>query len=256
MCKGYIVIKAFIIFLAPLYLFAMSNPYTSLDQNEKLNIMVNHFLNLSLENTKPPLPQKKPLKDDGATLDPVKYELYFSYIQRLKAIRESRAEQQLIIDEDFVGKIGFYNGKLKSLKKFYENEKNLYPLLKDSINKAFKIVFGKPRFSDIIYYEDTNLLKAKLNSVDIYKVADFKPLEVELFVYKGMRDTFIKFHKESDIKVRFDFDGIYLTFKDILFIFEGNEYIGNFLNKSNRKIKLNIKINDDIFRPIDIGEIK
>ena len=249
-------IKILFIFLTPFYLFAIANPYTTLDQNEKLNVMVNHFLNLALENTKPPLPQKRPLKDDGATLDPVKYELYFSYIQRLKAIRESRAEEQLIINEDYIGKIGFYNGKLKSLKKFYKIDKNLYPLLDESINKAFKIVFGKPRFSDIKYYDEINLLKANLNTIDIYKVADFKPLEVELFVYKGMRDTFIKFHKESDIKVRFDFDGTYLIFKDVLFNFEGNEYLGNFLNKPNRKIKLNIKINDDIFRPLDTGEMK
>ena len=248
--------KLFLFLLIPFYLFAMPNPYSSLDQNEKLNIMINHFLNLSLENIKPPLPVKKPLKDDGATLDPVKYELYFSYIQRLKAIREGRAEEQLIIDEDYIGKIGFYNGKLKSLQKFYAEEKNLYPLLKDSINKAFKIVFGKPIFSDIVYDHDINLLKANLNSIDIYKVSDFAPQELELFVYKGIRDDFMKFHNESNIKVRFDFDGTYLIFKDVLFTFKDNEYIGNFLNPSNMRIKLNIKINDDIFRPLETGDLK
>jgi len=248
--------KLLLILLTPFYLFAISNPYSSLDKDEKLNVMVNHFLNLSLENIKPPLPKKRALKDDGATLDPVKYELYFSYIQRLKAIRESRAEEQLIIDEDYIGKIGFYNGKLKSLKAFYNKDENLYPLLNDSINKAFKIVFGKPTFSDISYDNEINQLTANLNSVDIYTVADFEPQKLELFVYKGIRDDFTKFHQESNIKVRFDFDGTYLMFKDVLFTFKDNEYIGNFLDPVNKKIKLEIKINDDIFRPLETGDIK
>ena len=242
--------------LFPLYLFSLSNPYTDFPANEKLNIMLNHFLNISLENIRPEFPQKKSLKDDGATLDPVKYELYFNYIQRLKAIRESRAKEQLKIDEDYIGKLGFYNGKLKTLKKFYLKDENLYPLLQDSINKAFKIVFGKPHFTSIVYNEEVNRLEAKISSIKIYDVADFKPLDLELFVYKGMRDEFIKYHDESDIKVRFDFDGEYLIFKDVIFEFNGNEYVGKFLGSEQRKIKLNIKINDDIFQAVKIGEIK
>jgi len=251
--------KLFLLVFIPLSLFSISNPYTSLAVDEKLNIMINHFLNKSLENTKPPLPVKKILKDDGASLDPVKYELYFSYIQRLKVIRESRAEEQLRLDEEYRGKIGFYNGKLKSLKKFYAKEKNLYPLLNTSIQKAFKIVFGKPIFTNIIYNDDINLLEANLSVIDIYKVAIFEPKKLELFVYKGLRNDFISNSKESDIKVRFDFDGTYLTYKDVVFQYKENEYIGRFinlLNESSRKIKLNIKINDDIFRPLKIGDRK
>jgi len=248
--------KILFILLIPFYLFAVTNPYTALDTNEKINVMINHFLNLELEKIKPPAPQKKPLKDDGATLDPVKYELYFSYIQRLKAIRESRAEEQLIIDEDYLGKIGFYNGKLKSLKKFYSKNENLYPLLEVSINKAFKIVFGKPQFENIVYDDEINLLKADLNSIDIYKIAKFNPLQIELFVNQSIREEFMKNHTKSEIKVRFDFDGTYLTYKDVLFIFNDNEYIGHFLNTNNKKIKLNIKINDDIFRPLEMGDKK
>jgi len=242
--------------LIPLYLLALSNPYNSLPANEKLNIMVNHFLNLSLKNIRPPFPVKKTLKDDGATLDPVKYELYFNYIQRLKVIRESRAKEQLKIDEDYIGKIGFYNGKLKSLQRDYEKKENLYPLLNDSVNKAFKIVFGKPKFIDITYNDEINLLKGKLATIKIYKVADFEPLELELFIYKDIRDDFIKYHNESDIKVRFDFDGKYLIFKDVIFNFKDNEYIGSFLSPEKIKIKLDLKINDDIFQTIETGEIK
>jgi len=248
--------KIVLFVLIPLYLFSLSNPYTDLPTNEKLNVMLNHFLQLSLENTRPNLPQKKLLKDDGATLDPVKYELYFNYIQRLKAIRESRAKEQLKIDEDYLGKLGFYNGKLKALKKIYSKDENLYPLLQESINKAFKVVFGKPKFTSIVYNDEINRLEAKLSTIKIYNVADFNPLDLELFVYKGIRNEFIKYHNESDIKVRFDFDGEYLIFKDVIFKFNENEYVGEFLGSEQRKIKLNIKINDDIFQAVKIGEIK
>jgi len=248
--------KILIILFVPLYLFAVVNPYSSLDKDEKLNVMVNHFLNLSLENIKPPLPVKSKLKDDGATLDPVKYELYFSYIQRIKAIRESRAEAQLVIDEDYIGKIGFYNGKLKSLKKFYTKKENLYPLLAQSVNKAFKVVYGKPSFSNIVYDEDTNVLKADLTTTDIYKVSKYDSHKLELFVNKSIRDNFIQNHKNADIKVRFTFDGEYLIYKDVLFMFNDDEYIGNFLSNSKKQTKLNIKINDDIFQAIKIGDLK
>ncbi|PIF04689.1 MAG: hypothetical protein CSA86_01105 [Arcobacter sp.] len=244
------------ILLIPFYLFAIVNPYDTLDTNEKLNVMINYFINLELENIKPAVPKKRDLKDDGATLDPIKYEQYFNYIQRLKAIHKSRAKEQAIIDEDYLGKIGFYNGKLKAMKKFYHKKENLYPLLEKSINKAFKIVFGKPIFTDIVYDEEQNLLTANLNSIDIYKIAKFTPLKMELFVYKDRRDDFIKNHRKSDIKVRFDFDGTYLRYKDVLFTFKDNEYVGNFLNVKNKKIKLNIKINDDIFQALKIGDKK
>ncbi|MGB3751463.1 MAG: hypothetical protein WA945_07835 [Arcobacteraceae bacterium] len=248
--------KIIISFFIPFYLFAITNPYDSLSANEKLNVMANHFLNVSLENVKPPVPIKRELADDGATLDPVKYEQYFSYIQRLKAITESRAEEQIRIDEEYRGKLGFYNGKLNSLEEFYQKDENLYPVIAKSVNKAFKIVYGKPVFSDIVYDDEVNLLKANLNSRDIYGVEKFQKKEVELFIHESIRDDFMTDHQLSDILVRFEYDGTSLMYKDILITYKGNEYIGNFLNRSNQKIKLKIKINDDIFRPINTGESK
>lgn len=245
----------FFVFI-PFYLFAIGNPYTSLGEDEKLNVMMNHFLNVSLENKKPPVPTKRELVDDGATLDPIKYEQYFSYIQRLKAITESRAEEQIRIDEEYRGKMGFYNGKLNSLEEFYQKDENLYPLISKSINKAFKIVYGKPVLSDIVYDDEINLLKAKLSSIDIYGIEKFQEKDVELFIHQSIRDDFIEDHHLADVLVRFDFDGTSLIYKDILITYKENEYIGNFLNGSNKKIKLNIKINDDIFRPINTGESK
>jgi len=249
--------KKIILFIfIPFYLAALTDPYSSLSEDEKLNVMINHFLNISLENAKPPVPTKRELPDDGATLDPVKYEQYFSYIQRLKAITESRSEEQQRIDEDYRGKIGFYNGKINALKEFYQNDKNLYPLISKSINKAFKIVYGKPIVSNIIYDDEINLLKANLDSKDIYGVEKFPKKEVELFIHQSIRDDFMEDHDLSDVLVRFDYDGTFLLYKDILITYKGNEYIGNFLNPSNKKIKLKIKINDDIFRPINTGALK
>jgi len=243
-----------LLLILPVYIFALSNPYRSLDKNEKLNIMINYFINEEIKKNKPEIPVKRKLKDDGATLDPVKYELYFSYIQRLKAIRESRAEEQKSIDVEYAGKIGFYNGKLKSLKEYYHDKKNLHPILQKSINKAFKVVFGKPIFKDIVYKNDINLLSAKLESLNLYNIDTYNFKELELFVYKGIREDFIENHFLSDIKVRFTYDGKYLFYKDVIFVFKDHEFIGKFINTTNEKIKLDIKINDDIFRPIKIGE--
>jgi len=245
-----------LLLLMPLYLFSITNPYKDFDVNEKLNVMIQYFLNEALEETKPEKPIKRELKDDGAILEPIKYELYFNYIQRLKAIRESREEEQEKIDVEYMGKVGFYNGKLKTLNNYYKKEENLDPLLEISINKAFKIVFGKPQFTNISYNEETNLLKADLSVIDLYNVADFKPKSLELFVYEGNRDKFIQSSADMNIIVRFNYDGIYLTYKDVVFNFEDHEYIGTFINPTNEKIKLDIKINNDIFQPLQIGENK
>jgi hypothetical protein len=243
-----------LLLLMPLYLFAISNPYKDFDVHEKLNVMINYFLNEALKETKPPEPVKRIIKDDGATLDPVKYELYFNYIQRLKAIKESRAEEQKAINVEYAGKIGFYNGKLKSLRNYYSKKENLYALLQESINKGFKIVYGKPTFTNIEYNSEINLLKANLRAIDMYDVETFPSKEIELFVYEGHRNNFIENSDKAEIIVRFNYDGEYLTYKDVLFHFEQDDYIGTFINPSNEKIKLNIKINDDIFRPLEVGE--
>lgn len=243
----------FYLFL-PFILWAVPNPYENITSQEKINIMFNYFLNESLEKSKPAAPVKKILKDDGATLDPVKYELYFSYIQRLKAIRESREENQKRIDEEYAGKIGFYNGKLRALKLFYEDTKNLEPFVQQSINKAFKIVFGQPRLENIMYNDEINLLTANLTTHDMYAVDSFVPQKVELFVYQDIRKEFMNDTEQIAVNVRLEKKGNVVILKDIVCHYKEHEFIGKFLNPSNIKIKLDLKINDDIFRPLEIGE--
>ncbi len=113
MCKRSKMIVKFIFFILlwSSYSLAVVNPYKSLPVNEKINVMVNYFLNEELNNLKPILPQKEKLQDDDANLEPIKYEQYFNYIQRLKAIRESRVDEQKKIDEKYQGQVAFYNGK-------------------------------------------------------------------------------------------------------------------------------------------------
>ncbi|MEA2017278.1 MAG: hypothetical protein U9N59_02420, partial [Campylobacterota bacterium] len=184
-----------------------ANPYKELDSSIKLNLMINHFLNIELKKIVPPKPIKEILQDDGLSLDPVKYERYYNYIQRIKAIYESRAEEQKNIDEKYAGKVGFYNGKLKVLKRFYAKEININPLLQTSINKAFKVVYGKPKFKKLNYDKEKDILYATLTTQNIYDIDKFEDKELKLYVYKDNIDDIINNYKDIDIKVGFEYVG-------------------------------------------------
>jgi len=230
------------------YSLAIIDPYKSLPADEKLTIMVNYFLNEELKNAKPHLPKKEKLKDDEASLEPIKYEKYFNYIQRLKAIRESRKAEQQKIDEKYQGQIAFYNGKLKNLKRYYRSENNLAPIIQKSINKAFTVVYGKPKFQSIKYNESNDFFVAQLGTQNIYGIDSFIPKEVYFRISKNDLDSFFDDYEESKIYVQFTYSNNLLNFKSILFKYNGTIYHGVFTNENNNKIKLNIKINDDIFR--------
>jgi len=238
----------FFIVLLSSYSLAIIDPYKSLPADEKLTIMVNYFLNEELKNAKPHLPKKEKLKDDEASLEPIKYEKYFNYIQRLKAIRESRKAEQQKIDEKYQGQIAFYNGKLKNLKRYYRSENNLAPIIQKSINKAFTVVYGKPKFQSIKYNESNDFFVAQLGTQNIYGIDSFIPKEVYFRISKNDLDSFFDDYEESKIYVRFTYSNNLLNFKSILFKYNGTIYHGVFTNENNNKIKLNIKINDDIFR--------
>lgn len=230
------------------YLFAVLNPYESLPTNEKINLMVNYFINEELKSLKPIKPVKEQLKDDEANLDPIKYEQYFNYIQRIKAIRESRVEEQKKIDEKYQGQLAFYNRKLKKLKKVYTDEKNFKPILQRSINKAFKVVYGKPKFKSVKYDERDDAFVAKIVVEDIYHIDSFVPKEVYFRILQSDLDSFFTDYNESQINVIFEYSNNVLIYNSIIFKYKENRYKGIFIDEKNDKIKLNIKINDDIFR--------
>jgi hypothetical protein len=238
----------FLSFILTSYTLAVMNPYKNLDSNEKINIMVNYFLNEELKSLKPVIPPKEQLKDDDANLDPVKYEQYFNYIQRLKAIKESRILEQKKLDEKYEGQIAFYNGKLKNLEKFYDNPKNLNPIIQRSINRAFKVIYGKPNFDSVKYDEKNDEFKANLIAEDIYKIDSFIPKIVYFKISKSDIDSFFTKYQESDINVIFEYRNNLLIYNSIIFKYNDNTYKGVFIGETNDQIKLDIKINDDIFR--------
>ncbi|MEA3513520.1 MAG: hypothetical protein U9R37_07940 [Campylobacterota bacterium] len=239
-----------LVLLLPIYIFAAVNPYTTLSTNEKLEVVINYFINEELKTKLPPKPIKEILKDDGANMDPVKYERYFNYVQRLKAIRESRAAEQKNIDERYLGKIGFYNAKLKKLKKFYTKKENIYPIINNSINKGFKIIFGQPMIKDMVHYQGSDTVIVNLTASDIYRLDKFKNRRVKIYIYPYKVENLLQNYLKSNTIVNFKYDGTYLVAQDISVFYEDEEFIGNFMEKELFKIKLDIKINDDIFTPL------
>lgn len=256
MFKGFKMIKLFLLSTLSVYIFAKAyiNPYINLDPNEKINIMVNYFLNEELKTKLPLRPIKEILKDDGASLDPVKYEFYFSYIQRIKSIRESRAEDQQKIDEKYEGKVAFYNGKVNVLKNFYHKDEELFPILSNSVNKAFKVVYGKPRLIDVKYDKKLKSILAVLEIENIYNIDTFKSKAITIKINKNHQAEFLRSYEDSIVLVDFEYKNKILKMKNVEITHKENTYIGSFLkntdSNSNEKIKLKIKINDDIFKPI------
>jgi len=230
------------------YLFAVINPYENLDSNEKINVMVNYFLNEELTKLKPEKPIKEKIKDDDTNTNPIKFESYFSYIERLKAIRESRITEQKKIDEKYEEQIAFYNSKLKKLQRFYNDKKNLKPILQRSINKAFKVIYGDPKITHIQYNKNNNAFVGQLVAENIYYIDNFPPKNIYFSLLKSNLDTFFTRYNKAKVDVVFDYSNNLLTFKSIQFRHNNNLYKGIFKNNKDKNIKLNIKINDDIFR--------
>jgi hypothetical protein len=229
-----------------------ANPYKDLDSQIKLNLIFNHFLNKEIKENIPLKPIKEILEDDGLNIEPIKYEKYFQYIQRIKAIHESRAEAQQKINDKYLQKVEFYNAKLKLLKKFYNKPINLKPILQNSINKTFKVVYGKPIFKNLKYSKDMNSIEGLLFVQNIYNIEHFNSKEIVISNLKDKSNDFLKIYQDIKINVRFKYYNDILSLKDILFVFDSNWYTANFIEKTNENFKLQIKINDDIFSLIKI----
>jgi hypothetical protein len=251
MSKGYKMIK-YIIILCSFTILLQANPYKNLDDKLKINLMVNYFLNNELKNIVPKKPIKEKLKDDGLSVEPIKYEKYYNYIQRIKAIHESRLAEQKDIDEKYIEKVVFYNGKLKVLKRFYTKIENLNPFLQTSINKAFTVVYGKPIFKDIIYDKITKSLVGMLSIEDIYNISKFNSKNITIQLPECLQQKFLQTYQDLSVQIQFDYKNNQLSFKNIIFELDGKEYLANFKEKIKEKIKLDIKINNDIFRLIKI----
>jgi hypothetical protein len=179
--------------LIPILLLGIENPYKTLDTNEKLNLMINYFLNKELKSKLPLYPKKEKRKDDGLSLEPVKYEFYFNYIQRIKAIRESRLLEQKKLDEKYRQKVAFYNSKVKILKEYYSKKENIYPLLTIAINNGFTAVYGKPNLDQPYYDKKLKKIVANLNIDDLYGLNPVNPTKIIIQMANNKQKDFLQF---------------------------------------------------------------
>ena len=251
----HIFVNKLLILCLPIFLYAVDNPYTQLSVDEKVNLLVNYFINKDLKNIIPAVPIKESIKDDSP-INPVKYELYFSYIQRLKAINDSRIEEQNNIDVKYEGEIGFYNGKLKKLKHYYAKKENLHPILQNSFNKTYKILYGQPKLKDVSFDTTTDKTIGTVWIDSIYGYLTQKEKKITIDIPKELRDAFIIKNRISKVFINFNFSDNLLKPKNLTILYDEKEYNANFIKKINRSIKLEIKINNDIFKPVKIEDKK
>ena len=247
MRKGHTVIRG--VFLLSIFTtFILANPYKNISVDEKITLFTNYFLNESIKSKLPKKPLKGVPKKHEYNYEPTKYELYYNYIQRLKAIEESIKEEQKKLEQKYEADIYKYNKKLKALKKFYSQEKNLYPIFAESFNKALKVVYGKPI---LIIKSGSTGVQFFLDTIAIYSEKNFTPKPIE-FNYADEKRMF-NFYQMCDLSVTFNFDNNLLQYDEVICSYKDKIYQGKIKLKTNKKIKLNIKLNDDIFQPIKIS---
>lgn len=237
-----------VVVLFSISLFA--NPYTSLDPKVQLSIMINHFVTKEVEALLPPRPQKDKYKQEDVDLNPGQYERYYNYIERLRAIERSKKSELKKIQEKFRGQAGYYNGKLHAIQKEYQDLKNLSPLLQKAINNGFKVVYGKPYVTG--YSNKEERVEAKLKATKIYHLDN--KLDLEIVFDKKIAD--IHHYRKYPALVHFNYDGENLSIEGIEIVIDNQTYTAKLKNENNGKIKLKVKINDDIFQKINLEDNK
>ena len=240
-----------VIFLIPLFLCALQNPYKSLKFDEKFNLLMNHFLNEELKTLLP----KRPVLEDIEPLGQIEkqdYERYYTYVQRVKFLKEQNQQERDLAFEVYEGEVGYYNGKLSNLKKDYLQKGQINGVIQNSINKTLKVFYGNPKIKDLTLKDDK--IKATLYNKSFYGYNYNLQKDVLLDIPSNIQEKFWNRYKSAKIKVVFERVEDTIFMKDIEVFFDSKRYKGSFLEKPDFKIKLNVKINDDIFRPIIIGD--
>ena len=238
-----------VLLVALLYSIHFANPYKNLDQYEKINLFTNYFLNETLTSKLPPLPQREKPAEHEYNYEPTKYELYYNYVQRIKAIQDALAQEQLELDEKYEADIYKYNKKLKALFKYYKQDKNLFPIFTESFNKAFKAIYGKPILT--IAKADVGI-QFFLSNEPIYNKNKLTPIPIE-FNY-GDEKRLFNFYEKCEVSVTFEYNDNSITYDEVVCEYEDNFYQGKINLKNSEKIKLDVKINDDIFQQIIFGD--
>ncbi len=243
--------RIFIVFLIPLYLFAIQNPYKSLNFDERFNLLMNYFLNEELTGVLPQKPEPKKVEPLGQ-IQKQDYERYYTYVQRVKFLEEENKRERDAAFEEYQGQVGYYNGKLSNLEKYYLEENHIDEILQNSINKTLKVFYGNPKIKELTLKDGK--IKAVLYNKSFYGYDYGFEKDLLIDIPPDMQEKFWNRYKSAKIKVVFQKlgDTLFMTGVDV--IFDQKSYKGSFLGETDFEIKLNVKINDDIFRPITIGD--
>lgn len=245
--------RFFIIFVIPFYLFGFENPYKALSFDEKFNVVFNYFLNEELKLQLPQKPEMKKIEELGE-IEKNDYERYYNYIQRVKFLNEQHAEEKRKALEVFQGEAGYYNGKIANLKNHFLKEGNLDHIIQNGVNKTFKVFYGNPFIKDPTLYQGK--IKVTFLNQTFYGY-DYKFNEdVLIDIPQTDQENFFNKYKGAKVKGVFKKENEYLVLNGIEIDFEDKIYKGVFLDNINFKVKLDIKINNDIFQPIIAGEKK
>jgi hypothetical protein len=225
-----------------------ANPYKTLDHDTQLFIFTNHFISEQIKEELPQKPVKERYIPEDIDLNPGKYERYYNYIQRLKAIEQTKKEAIAKIEQKFQGQASYYNGKIDSIKNHYQEGKNLEPLLKKAFNNAFKVVFGKPIVED--FQKEQMSTSAQLKAVSLYQLDNTMDLKV-LFDQELLKK---KLSQHYEAIVHFKRDGDIFTIDEVAIEVDGKTYRGKIKNKNSASFKLEVKINNDIFQKIKLED--
>lgn len=238
----------FFIFI-PHFLFGIENPYKAISFDEKFNVVFNYFLNEKLKEElpkKPILQKVKPLGD----IEKYDYERYYNYVQRVKFLKDENQKKQQKALEEYAGKVGYYNGKLANLKKDFLENGRINEVIQSSINRTFKIFYGNPKIKDLTLYK--NKIKATIYNKSFYGFEYKLNKDIVIDIPQNIQENFFNRYKGAKTLVNFVKIDDTLIMKDANVVFENKNYKATFLDKVLLKIKLDIKINNDIFQPINI----
>lgn len=245
--------KYILMFLFPLYLLAIENPYKTLQFDEKFNLLFNYFLNEELKSKLPQKPKMREVENLGE-IKRESYERYFTYVQRVKFLKEENQREKDEAFEEYAGKAGYYNGKVSNLKSYYLKQGHISKIMQNSINKTFKVFYGNPKIKDLTLMDGK--IKASLYNKTFYGFNYTLNKDVLIDIPEDLQENFWNRYKSAKIRVLFKEQDDLLRVSGMEAVFESKTYRGVFLDKTDLEIKLDIKINDDIFQPIIIGEKK
>lgn len=221
------------------------SPYESLNKNEKLDILVNHFLNEELATKIPKKPEKRKPKD-ASPINAKDYERYYNYIQRLKNIKEERAQEAKEIEQEYHFMVSEYNSKVDELNSFYSQEKNIHPLIQKAINKSFKILYGKPMLKKLSIDEKDGKIYGVFYIEDIYGYNKIDEKKIVINVPQKIKEQFYFEYRAAKLFVNFSFENDILKFKDLTVLFRGNEYKADFFDDTDSFL-LKIRVNKSLF---------